>query len=86
MTPWSIILDLATITWRMLVPALIGAALGYGLDQFFQTTAIFFLALSTLGLIIGGKSALALTNTMPKERNTFDDDTRRRRSPRKFDC
>jgi F0F1-type ATP synthase assembly protein I len=89
MTPRRIVSDLALVTWRMVVPALLGAGVGYGLDRFLGTRAVFFLVFSAVGLIIGGKSALALTNAMPtpkeKERKTFDDDHRRRRTPRKFD-
>lgn len=60
MTPRSILMDLANVTWRILVPTLLGAGLGYFLDQFFTTRAIFFLAFSAVGLIIGCKSALAI--------------------------
>lgn len=84
MTPRTIIVDLASVTWRILVPTLFGAGLGYLFDYFLGTRAICFLVFSALGLIIGCKSALALVNGARKESNTFDDDIRRR-SPRKFD-
>lgn len=62
-----ILLDLTKVTWRMLIPTLLGAGLGYGLGKIFGGVPIFFLAFSAAGLIIGIRSALSLINNKDKE-------------------